>query len=220
MNTNPENSLNENEANIQSGITRRSFVKRTTATAIVVVLAINSFRNEARAAGGGPGSDPYTIEYQGGANVAYPNQNLGTITVSEGGSSVVYTLWLTISVGGSPKYGDRSDNWSFGVTGTITAAHPVYQTRNISGASASGTITKAMTDKIAPTTTDAGSTNGSNTKNVFTTATTVECTRSGTSMAVKGTAGGTSKTVTVTISLTNVKESSAKGVPPNPNPNP
>lgn len=49
MKTNPENPSNEIEANIQTGITRRSFIKRTSATAIVTVLALRAFRNEAHA---------------------------------------------------------------------------------------------------------------------------------------------------------------------------
>ena len=57
MNTSPENSSNEIEANIQPGITRRTFIKRTTATAVVTALALHSFRNEARADAGGSGSD-------------------------------------------------------------------------------------------------------------------------------------------------------------------
>ena len=42
----------ENKSTIQSGITRRTFIKRTTATAVVTALALNAFRNEARAEGG------------------------------------------------------------------------------------------------------------------------------------------------------------------------
>ena len=71
MNTNPENPSDEIEANIPSSITRRSFIKRTTATAIVTALALHAFQNEARAVEGGSGSEPWTIEYQGGANRTY-----------------------------------------------------------------------------------------------------------------------------------------------------
>lgn len=53
MNTTPENPANETEANTQSGITRRTFIKRTTATAVVTALAIDAFRSEARADGSG-----------------------------------------------------------------------------------------------------------------------------------------------------------------------
>ena len=56
MNTNPEKSSNEIEANIQSGITRRTFIKRTSATVVVSILALNAFRNEALALEVGSGS--------------------------------------------------------------------------------------------------------------------------------------------------------------------
>lgn len=49
MSTNPENPTDENQSNLQSGITRRSFIKRTSATVVVTTLALYSFRHEARA---------------------------------------------------------------------------------------------------------------------------------------------------------------------------
>ena len=57
MNTNPENPSNEIEANIQSGITRRTFIKRTTATVVVTALALHAFRNEVHAVESGSSSD-------------------------------------------------------------------------------------------------------------------------------------------------------------------
>lgn len=49
MNTNPKNPSDESESNIQSGITRRTFIKRTSATAAATVLALHAFRYESLA---------------------------------------------------------------------------------------------------------------------------------------------------------------------------
>ena len=153
----------------------------------------------------------------------YPKEYLSTTQITTANVPETYTVYLVISVEAGPNYGTRDDNWSFVVGGSIVAEHPAHPTQNITGAFAHGTIVKAMTDKTAPTTSPAGSTNGAHTAThlgSLATTTTVECTRTDTSMAVKGTALGLTRTVTVAISLPNVKESSAVGVPPNPNYNP
>ena len=49
MKATPENSNNQRESNALPGIVRRSFIKRTTATAPFTVLALNQFRSEAKA---------------------------------------------------------------------------------------------------------------------------------------------------------------------------
>lgn len=66
MNTelNPSTSVNDPiQPPVESGVTRRSFVKRTAATILMTALAVNAFATEVVAANGGDSSPPkkYTI---------------------------------------------------------------------------------------------------------------------------------------------------------------
>ena len=81
MNTDPKNPTNESESNIQSGIPRRTFIKRTTATAVATSLALHSFRNEARAEEDASTSGVFGV--------------YGIVIVIEGPKSGTYTPTIT-----------------------------------------------------------------------------------------------------------------------------
>lgn len=117
MDTAPHNLPLSTEPQKHAGITRRSFIKRTSATVVVTVLALHAFRSEVYAQEAGGYSDPLkTIQYNGGA--ASPFRALGILNGSDGKR---YQFYLRATCEDQLPHGKKGDAWSFTASAAIFA---------------------------------------------------------------------------------------------------
>ena len=120
MNTelNPSTSVNDPfQSALESKITRRSFLKRTAATVLITIMAVNAFGEELTAQNGGSSSCIlYTIEYQGGATLEVGQLASPTSSISLSRSGIDYGGGATVEA----KYDlGTVDHYSTGAFTTV-----------------------------------------------------------------------------------------------------
>lgn len=144
----------------EANITRRSFLKRTAATILITVLAVNVFAEENTAQAGGESSVPkhYTIRYDGGswpATQAFLGKQQipkGVFAVTVGNKSVSYNIEVTLlvsqgeqngAIAGISK-GATADSWTFTGTVNIVATPETGAAAQVISVSASGQVVKYL----------------------------------------------------------------------------
>lgn len=105
-------------------ITRRSFVKRTSATVIVTVLALHAFRNEARAETVSA-SGSFTLEYQSDVPKFPYTFEIGKVAgIDKDNLATKYRVYCEVTLTApatAPQNTDQKTAWQFDILATIKA---------------------------------------------------------------------------------------------------